>query len=790
MADVSAQDLRKLFDEIKGMNRGFSSFTKHLDDREDVYQNLLKSMEQDRKERKRDAEDDKRRRHSQRQTQRYDGERKADRISRMFSGLGGGIENASRAIKSFSVAILGGFGGGLVSGLSDFSVGLTKTYTELSGVGQTFGGDMIQMASDAAKAGMTLDDFAAMLKKSSVTAAAMAKSGQSLPMLAKSVRDVSAGFGMFGYNIRDLDDITATYADQLRLSGKLDQMDRTAARDQIKDLAKNAAGLSTIFGKSRLDIVKTWDSAMHHEQILAAKMGMTADEVKNFDKSLGQAIMTLSAQPGKLGEMLSQMAAEAAGAGTSVYSAGAKTFVDAGMGQVVAMMDEMNNRIKEDPDHADEATVDMMHKLKASIQENLPALKAQALAGNQAAAEVIRMGAEMKDVSVGDIKKAREEAAQHKKFTDFMLTLENTWNNVTGKIRAYLLDRFGDTIEKVAGKIDEFVKSDQFTKIMQKAEEMGTEALKWLGIVFNGDGSVNYEETSKKFVRTLDEIGSTISSIASVLKTVGDGLSGFGSILKTITGNGESSFPNLLVGLGGAAAAFIALKATLTGLSSLAGMMINAKVVEIISGSGVPGGGGAGGPGGGKKGSRLGKMARGLGAITAVGTAAEIASSLGGGPQLPSMKDLKEHTGRSFIEMLDPGLANLIYGQKSNTPNGTFDPSKVESTPMNQATGWLREQTKNLFGASAAPDANGPVPGVPRDQGIADERERLRKRQEELSAERDQSSDHAEALRREIRGLKEAIERGNQQAATDAQRVIDQNRRTGQTLSDSMGYGP
>jgi hypothetical protein len=792
MADISASDLRKLFDEIKSMNRGFGAFNKSFDDRESVFDELVKSMEQDRKDRKRDSEDEKRRRHSERQAKRYDGERKADRVARSFEMLGGGMDGAVRAIKSLSVAILGGFGGGLVNGLTDFSVGLTKTYTELADVGQTFGGDMIQMASEAAKAGMTLDDFAGMLKKSSVTAAAMAKSGTSLPMLAKHVRETASQFGMFGYNIRDLDDITASYAEQLRLSGRVETLGRKSATDQIVELAKNAAGLSTLFGKSRSEIMKTWNDAMQNTQIVAHKMMLSEDQLESFNKGIGVAVQTLASLPGETGKTLAEMAAEGAGAGTAVYSRAGDMFVKAGMGHVIQMMDTMTARIKANPDDKDEATADMMSQLGDAIQQNLPALQAQALAGNEAAAQVIRMGADLKQLqkdgrmTAEAFRKAREAAETQAAFTKVMLNVENAWNAFTGKIKSYLLDRFGQSINRLAEDLTKFSDSPKFKEFMTKIGDMGEEVLKWFGIVFKGDGSVDYEETAKNFAHTLDNIETTISTIGSVLGSVVDHLSGFGDMIKSLIGDKASGIPGLVVGIGGVAAGFMAMKALFSGLTSLAGMMVNAKIVQIMGGSGVTGGNLPGG----KKGSMLGKLAKGAGAITAVGTAAEIANAVGGVGAPPSLGDFKNHTGRSFVELLDPGLADLIYGKKPNTPQGTFDPSKAEATPMGEVTGWLRDHTMSLFGATPGAGGDAPVPAVPREQQLSEERERLRRAQERLDQERSQGVTDLSGLEREIARLRESVDRGNQQAAIDAQRVIDQNRRDAQSLNGALSAGP
>jgi hypothetical protein len=344
------------------------------------------------------------------------------------------------------------FGGALTTQLITSVRDLNDTYKELNERGQTFSGSMFEMARQAGAASLSLEQFADLITKFSNAAAVLGRQVPGgLPALSHAVRMGARNFSMFGYSVEQLNEITGEYAETLRLQGLLTQgFDITQASQQILAMAENAATFSNLTGRLRSEITKQVNEALRDVLVTSRTQSQISEQQR---AALNRSVAFLASIPGDAGRVMSTFLAQSFGAGSALYAEQAQRFSEAGFGQAISMMDRLRARIEAGEDQ-DEATAEYVQEFVAQVDAANEGLRLQALAGNQAARELLRMRDEMRaqaQQSAADRAKAREEARVRAGLTSFASRFTQTFNEIMGAFRAGFWDQIEDLDRALAG---------------------------------------------------------------------------------------------------------------------------------------------------------------------------------------------------------------------------------------------------------------------------------------------------------------------------------------------------
>lgn len=346
----------------------------------------------------------------------------------------------------------------------------TKTYQDMTAVGQSFGGSMLEMQTAAADAALPLDQFAAIIKKNNVVMATLGV--KPFFEMSKALRTSMTDIGQLGMTSSQLNDFMGEYMNTQRLYGHLEGLSSDKSVAAMKSLAVETQKASEMTGMSRDMIMKGTFKAMQDETIRAKMMMMSSSSSASFTAALGKSAAYMSALPGTAGETLSAMLAQSVGRGSALLSDASQTFIDAGLFGVTDMMDTMAKKVASG-NVTDQDQANFNKKFVAEGMKNMSSLQFQAATGNAAAKSAIIMISEMKALA----NKSPEDLAATSKMTKFMLNLSTVIDNLSGKIRGAFfkgLDNFMSNFEK-------FTDSPAFTELTEKIGVMATRFGTFLG---------------------------------------------------------------------------------------------------------------------------------------------------------------------------------------------------------------------------------------------------------------------------------------------------------------------
>jgi len=236
-----------------------------------------------------------------------------------FKILTGSADQFTNAVNNLTTGLLKNIpliGGAFALAYND-TVGyigkLVDNYKQLSDVGQGYGQSLLDIAANAAQAGLSMNEYTNLIRKNSITVASMKGGSTEFANLAKNVRKTAIQFGDYGYTVDQLNDLTGEYTNRMRMYAQLNSLNSIDAVKSINDLAKETTLLSSVFGKSREEITKTTTKAMQNTQYIthAASFNNAADREK-FVKETQETIAAFGAING-FGEELADFAAATKG---------------------------------------------------------------------------------------------------------------------------------------------------------------------------------------------------------------------------------------------------------------------------------------------------------------------------------------------------------------------------------------------------------------------------------------------------------------------------------------------
>ena len=451
-----------------------------------------------------------------------------------FKEFNAAADTATGGLKTFA-SMLGA--GGVIAMIASTLDNTIKTYQNLTEVGQSFGGSMLNMQIAAAQAALPLDQFAKVVTANSKVVAGLGT--KAFIDMSKQLRISMMDVGQLGMTTEQLNGFMGNYMETQRLMGALDNQSTEKSVAAMKSLAIETTKMAQMTGVSRSQIAEQSNKAMKDESLRAASMMLSGNAQNAFSLSMAKATTYMAALPGEAGKTLSTMLAQSVGRGSAMLSDSAQTFVDAGMFGITDLMDNMAKKAAAG-DVSAEDQAEFNRRFLAEGEKNLTSLKFQASTGNKAAAQVIDMISEMKNLA----KKSPQQIAEETKMTKFMSNFSTIIDRISGKLRV----SFFEGLDRVLTGMENFTESPAFATFLDQIGKMASEFGTFLGGMLKPERLEELGKTIGSTLIAVAQFGSMMLSLVSTLgSTVGWITEKFSLLGFTLTAMGLWIAKNILV---------------------------------------------------------------------------------------------------------------------------------------------------------------------------------------------------------------------------------------------------
>lgn len=553
-------------------------------------------------------------------------------------------EGVDRALGNLTKAVLSPLGSRAFMGIAVFTAlfkageNLNRTWRDMTEYGQTFGGSMFAMQQAANNAGLPLETFANLQKRHNVTISAM---GNNFWAVNKQLRQNLRVSGMYGMSMEQLGDFTGKYMEAARQNGTLQGRSTKDLTKDMQGLALSTTALAKISDKTREQIADLATAATTSALAIGGLRSLPADIRGVVGKSATEIATGFAALPGEAGKYFSSTFGDSL-AGMTSLTQGGQLAIDAGLSGLASEFQALSIRVRNGGGRGIDDVIHMNNRTMDMIEQNKKQLTVQALAGNQAAAQMLEMYGKMKRLNKAEYEKAMEQAKKTEAVTAFFASI--------GEIFAGLKAAFGSGFMKGFKKafkgIEDLAGSPMWKNIEKTLEAFGERFGTLLGTLLteaninrmiNGfesivTGMFNFFGAMAAAQPIWDVLSGTMKVLGGIVGAVGSVF----SFLNDVVGGGLGK---LVGGIIGAVVAFAAIKKLAGGLMGLFGGFLKKKVdinADVVNVNGGDGGGseGAGGKGRGRGGrianSRLGRKFRGLRAAASRSRLGNLMRGVGG----------------------------------------------------------------------------------------------------------------------------------------------------------------
>ncbi len=376
-------------------------------------------------------------------------------------------------VSEFSTAIFGAESS--LTKLTRYLDNNVDTWRELSSVGASFNNSIFDMISSAANSGMELDQYAAFIRKNSeimkVFGGTTTLGAKRFGELGKNLRNSELGGRLFemGFTINDINEGLINYVDlQVRL-GKSETLNTKNLTQATAEYLTDLDALAKVTGKTREEFANIAEQIAADGRIRALAARASQDGADNLTKNLASATAML---PG-LGETILNISSGFIGNDdmakaleTSLGSAGR----------------EFSNLIKNAGNITEDEFIERMANVGPALSDFLKSLDPTTLAFYRtqsgvagAIASLADMGYQFDQISMADIKAARDEQARNDKITGTLGKFENAIIN----LRKMFVDSFYDLALETNGLFDAF---GDLGEAIGRLFGSGTQSLKGAGI--------------------------------------------------------------------------------------------------------------------------------------------------------------------------------------------------------------------------------------------------------------------------------------------------------------------
>ncbi|NJO61623.1 MAG: hypothetical protein HC836_26255 [Richelia sp. RM2_1_2] len=355
------------------------------------------------------------------------------------SALGSSLLGFNKNIRSAGDLLKTVFAGTVLGGLAAVVSDTIDVYKEFIGIGQSFNGQMINMAATAADTSQSMEQ---MIKGFKAAGAAGAVLGiEQFSRLSSAVRASSRQFGSFGLTIEETNEYLGDQIETMRALGVLDNITHHETITNFQELQNQTLALSSVTGKSREEILKQTMAMQKNNAILSGVLAGVPDQIRgSIQKSLQNATNVFAALPGQTGEMLNTALTSSLALGSSFMNEqfGALATMAPQLGLAI---DDIAKAAKNGGDTA-EAAISAVDAMQDISGEQLSYLSALAAGGDQAATELLQMYSSVKSINTDAL---RERIKQKQRFGGIeqeFLNFQQNFSILSGEFRGMILKFF------------------------------------------------------------------------------------------------------------------------------------------------------------------------------------------------------------------------------------------------------------------------------------------------------------------------------------------------------------
>ena len=563
MSEVTAEQMDQLIDAINRMTPSFNKGVLGKNDQEEKKRaNTLRSLD--------------------RNMQDFD-----RNIRRVSSSAEGAIET----LGSFAQWGKGPLGLGVFTVLAARGMALSKSWQQMMNTGNSFNGSMLNMLNSAAGAGLSLDQYVDIQRKYNVL---INSGGKDFLGMQKELRRNISAAGSYGMTVEQVNEFLGEHLEVSRKNGSLNNRTNKQLIKDMQGLALTTNALAKSSDKTVEEITKL-AAAATSSALAMAQTRLTPAALRGMvDRNMKEATAVFASLPGQAGEFMSNFFTDSFG-GMAVLTQQGETMINAGLSGLVAGMDSTAQKFRDGQGTMEDA-LEYNNRFIDAVDENLPALRAQAIAGNEAAKQMIAMHSEMRKMTKLEIEANKRRAKNAKRFTAFAASLESIYSMLVGSFKTGFIGKFNSAMEGVFGPMDDLANSETFIKLQEAVGKTG----EWLGDFFGSMlKNMDADQLVKMFTSGIQGladftkavvwVASGFTSVVSGLSTVVGGFLNLVGRIEKALNLSEGSFTKWLA-IGGAAFLTVKKVGSMFGRFA-ANMNVRAGVVNILGGVGGASGG-------------------------------------------------------------------------------------------------------------------------------------------------------------------------------------------------------
>lgn len=214
------------------------------------------------------------------------------RLGKAATDGSGGINDYTAAFRDFGLV------GFAINDLGQRLQQNVDVFRTLSNAGAAFGQNLVTLRETAAAAGLPLQDFVGLIAQNSEKLAALfgttTQGAIEFSRLSKQFRDVNIGaLAPLGFTVSDINEILLTNLDLQRRTGTFVEGADQQQLDSARSLAFELDRLSKLTGQQRTELLRTMESQMSNERLLAF-LGSQTDETRQRLQAFSASVGTLA----------------------------------------------------------------------------------------------------------------------------------------------------------------------------------------------------------------------------------------------------------------------------------------------------------------------------------------------------------------------------------------------------------------------------------------------------------------------------------------------------------------
>jgi hypothetical protein len=206
-------------------------------------------------------------------------------IMSQLAGMGNSFSGAAAAFNS--VPLIGGMLGSVFGAIATSGDKVFNTFKQAASVGANFNGNIRELVNAASGAGLTMDQFSAIIQKNGESLALMGGSAtagaKQLAAAGKAIRNSGVGddLARLGFSTEDINNGIAKFGGMMARTGK--QMDQTALAKISGEYMKNLAAISELTGKNKDALQAESDARMADAQYRLMLAKLDPEGAKNLE---------------------------------------------------------------------------------------------------------------------------------------------------------------------------------------------------------------------------------------------------------------------------------------------------------------------------------------------------------------------------------------------------------------------------------------------------------------------------------------------------------------------------